>query len=328
MFYEDNNANIQFVTCPISSCVWSPPTKVPTAGTATADFWNSGGTVYYVSSSNSWTDSNFYFGTGVLSSSGTVSWSPEQTVSTGNLAVRVDKGIVDSGGNAWVAVSDTDGANSDHFQVFYHTTSWATSLDIRAGNAGGFPNDFFLGYPVSLTAGKVAVIYQETYGNTPHPNANIRTCSGIGCTWSSPVTDATASVGQTSATNIGDTVQFCSYNSLGTGDLDYLTFAYGASSWNVKVISPGVATTTGGYNCAITTNGVELGVVYSSEGPGTYYTYSLDGGATWSPLAQIDYFGATHSQRQTVPPTFSGSFPLVWYCKQYPVSTIRFATLS
>src|SRR5712692_1406306 len=336
-FYYDNSAG-WFRTCSATSCVWSSPTKIQTAGTFWFSAWLSGTNVYYVSSKNS-ADSNFYFRSGTINSNGSITWDyvggqwlalrGEQKIGALNNANQPCSNVrgiyvsVDDSGVVWASFQCKDASGNYFFDVYSYLSNHSWNLRHIDSNGA---SSFEIGYTVPLTSGKLALLYQiRIVGQQgTNPNANVITWDGAG-TWSQPVTTA-AVVGQTSSTHNGDTLQFCSF---GQNSLLLWTYIYGSLSWNSPVtVSPSLPTGVGGYNCAVTTDGTDMIILYGPESSSTYANLSTDIGSSWTPLTPIDS-GLTASQRQTLPPTFSGTFTGLWYSKQSSNSNLlRYAIFS
>ena len=317
-----------FTTCPAAACVWSSPTKIPSSGSVWSSAWVSGITVYYVSSSNQFNDPSFYFMTGTLKNDSSITWGREQKVGVadqlGNQCFYV-RGIypsVDTNGNVWVSLQCKVALTNYNFDVYSYsslTRLWTLRHSDTTGNSSE------VGYTVPLTAGKVALLYEVTVPLVNPSSSSVIIWDGTG-SWLGPYTVPTI-IDRASAIHIGDTLQLCSVDGSSPPNLVLWTFGYGSGSWSGPVLVSNGIQGGRGRNCAITTDGTTSVIIYSIEASSTYAALSTDNGLTWTPLTVIDS-GLVLSIRQTLPPTFSGSFTGVWYSGKSNPFTLRYAIFS
>ncbi len=209
-----------------------------------------------------------------MQSNGTVTWTYQKSVTTGNKGVQDGSIAVDSSGNLWV--SEFESSPSNQIEVFKSTNlatnSWSNKLTITSGLTGSL----YATQIVPLTSGKVALLWGGAA--TTKTAISIREYSGT--SWSSAVATGitTLVMGRSMAVALGDTVELAT-----TGDVDiyYYSLTYGSSSWSSSTT---IATSTFSSSYAgISTDGNKLLVIsYLMNANLLQYVSSSNSGGSWS----------------------------------------------
>jgi RHS repeat-associated protein len=291
-FFYGNAANTPVYRTSTNGSSWSATknvtTQIKTNFQGPFSMYCSGTSVYYEGSTNSNTQSKFWWGDGTMQSNGTVTWTYQNSVTTTNSAVKDGSISVDSSGNVWV--SEFESNPSGEIQVYKSTNlatnTWSSKLNVTTGLLG----ITYATQIVGLTSGKMALLYG---GASSGHAINITEWSGTA--WSTTVTTGRSNLwmGYSSAVALGTTVDLATANRT---DAIFYSFTYGASSWSSSTV------VGEGSNVSLSTDGNSLLVLSYMNSTTIQYVASSNAGGSWGVPVTVS---TTQSSAQFLSASFS-----------------------
>ena len=305
-FYYGDASNAPVYRTSSNGSTWSSTqnftSQIATNFAGPFSMYCSGTSVYYEGSIDSSSQSKFWWGDGTMQSNGTVTWTYQKSVTTGNSGVQQGSITVDSSGNLWV--SEFEVVPSNKIEVFKSSNltanTWANKLNIT-GMTGSYATQI-----VPLTSGKVALLY----GGAASTQTAISIREFSGSSWSSAVSTSrtTLYMDRSSAVALGDTVELAV---TGGVDVYYYPFTYGSGSWpsSVAIATSTVSKTYAGISSDANK---ELVMSYLINSSVLQYVASSNSGGSWS--EPVTVFSTSNNQQFLSPSLsiISNDFLMGW----------------